>query len=174
MSKIIADADGLIKLGKSGCVPALLAAQELLVPSRVWAEAVETGKRMMYEDAFELERALKEGDAEVVEARPNLRAEELVEGSSAYLGAGERAALSLFFERRADAILTDDRAFLGLLSSAGVPALVPTAAVSALAASGAISPARAKEALGRIRGLVRTGAYEAAMEELREVEEARE
>lgn len=160
-------------MGKSGSVPALLATQQVLVPHRVWVEAVETGKRLMYEDALELERALKEGGAEIVETPTIRRAEELAEESAAYLGAGERAALSLFFERRADAILTDDRAFLGLLSSAGVPALVPTAAISALAANNAITSAGAKEALGRIRGFVRAEAYDAAMEELRGMEDAR-
>lgn len=61
MSKIVADADGLIKMGKLGALPALLGAAGVLVPQTVWEEAVEEGKRRMYEDAQILERSLMEG-----------------------------------------------------------------------------------------------------------------
>ena len=64
MSKIVADADGLIMLGKSGALGHLLSAAEIVVPRSVYREAVEAGKKEMYEDAFELEKVLGEGGAE--------------------------------------------------------------------------------------------------------------
>lgn len=173
MSTIVVDADGLIKIGKSGALPALLGATGVLVPQTVWEEAVEEGKRRMYEDAQVLERSLGEGSAEVVGEERSRAAEELLQRSRAYFGAGERAALAVFFARGADAILTDDGAFLRLLAVARppVPALVPTAAIVGLAETGRLSVEAAREALERIEPYVRAGAYEAAMNELNEISE---
>lgn len=173
MSTIVTDADGLIKMGKSGALPALLSAATVLVPRAVWVEAVEEGKREMYEDAHVLERVLEEGGAEVVGHEAHEEAEELFGASSASFGAGERAGLAAFFAHGADAILTDDRAFLTLLAgtSPPVPALVPTAAIVALAEGGKMPVAEAKDALARIEHSVRADAYGAAMQELEKLEE---
>src|SRR5215207_10154068 len=166
MSKIVADADGLIKLGKSGALGRLLSAAEIVVPRSVYREAVEAGKKEMYEDAFELEKVLGEGGAEVVEdEQEEERAERLLEGVTS-LGAGERAALHVLFAREADAVLTDDRAFLNVLGRAGIRTLTPAAAIVSLFESGRLSRMEAIEALGSIEELLREEVYEAAMEEL--------
>lgn len=165
---IVADADGLIKLGKSGALSALLSATRVLVPQAVWDEAVEEGKRGMYEDAYILERKLEAGGAEVVEHKPSEKAEALLSSSAAALGAGERAALGVFFARGADAILTDDRVFLRLLAAAEspVPALVPAAAIVSLAEADRLSLEEAREALNKLEGSVRKSVLAAALEEL--------
>lgn len=143
------------------------------MPQAVWEEAVEEGKRRMYEDAQVLERTLVEGGAEVGGEEQCRVSEELLQRSGAYFGAGERAALAVFFARGANAILTDDGAFLRLLAGAKppVPALVPTAAIVRLAETGRLSVGAAREALERIEPYVRAGAYEAAMNELNEISE---
>ena len=165
------DADGLIKLGKSGALGILLSAAEVLVPEAVYGEAVTEGKKEMHEDAFELEQAL-EGGARII---PELtgdereeRAEELLRNTPS-LGAGERAALRVFFARGADAVLTDDRVFANLLGREGIAVLLPTAAIVLMAEQGTMDTERAVEALGKIEGLVRRPVYEAAMEELDEL-----
>ncbi len=165
MSKIVADADGLIKLGKSGALATLLSVAEVLVPEAVYQESVVTGKREMYDDAFKLERELREGGAKVIQVVENEQAERLLEDAPA-LGPGERAALRLTYESEADAILTDDRAFLGFLAGAGIRALVPAAAIVLLVERGAVSVEGAVEALRRIEGSIRSEVYEAAMEDL--------
>jgi predicted nucleic acid-binding protein len=165
MSKIVADADGLIKLGKSGALVHLLSAAQIVVPRSVYQEAVEAGKKEMYEDAFELEKVLGEGGAGVVEDQQDERAEKLLKDVTS-LGAGERAALHVLFAREADAVLTDDRAFLNVLGRAGIRTLTPAAAIVSLFASGRLSRMEAIEALGSIEGLLREEVYEAAMEEL--------
>ncbi len=167
MSKIVVDADGLIKLGKSGTLAVLLSTAEVLVPEAVYEEAVISGKREMYEDAFELERVLREGGAEVVKEEP---AEKLLEDTPS-LGAGERAALRVMYAREAEAILTDDRAFLNVLEEVGITTVVPVAVIVGLAEGAKISAEEAIEALGRIRGSVRREVYEAAMEELTTLKE---
>lgn len=170
----MADADGLIKLGKSGVLAHLLEAADVLVPEAVYREAVTDGKREMHEDAYELERALRGGGAKVLpqaelgEPPIEERAGALLEGASS-LGAGERAALRVLLAREADAVLTDDRVFANLLAREGLTALLPTAAIVLLARRGRMSAGEAAGALERIEGLVRRDAHEAAMEDLRRV-----
>lgn len=167
----MADADGLIKLGKSGMLPRLLEATELLVPETVYEEAVSAGKRSMHEDAFELERVLGEGGAVMV-SEPDETGEQHEERAEALLaevpslGAGERAALRVFFAREADAILTDDRAFANLLGREGLRALVPAAAIVLMAEAGKVTVEEAVDALGKLESLVRSDVYQAAMEDL--------
>lgn len=172
MSKIVADADGLIKLGKSGALAALLSAAEVLVPEAVYEESVVTGKQEMYDDAFELESELREGGAKIIQAVENEQAERLLAGAPS-LGPGERAALRVAYESEADAILTDDRAFLGFLAGSGIRALVPAAAIVLLVERGALSVEGAVEALVRIKGSIRSEVYEAAMEDLAAMREER-
>jgi len=176
MYTIVVDADGLIKLGKSGALPALLGAARLLVPKAVWEEAVEEGKRRMYEDARDLEVALTEGGAEVVSFEIGEEAVRLLEGSAASFGAGEREALAVNFAAEADAVLTDDSAFLGLLAGADppVPALVPAAAIAALAEGCRMTIDEARETLAAIEPFIRRDAYAAAMEDLETMQRARD
>lgn len=171
MPTIVSDSDGLIKLGKSGALPALLLAARVLVPRAVWEEAVEKGKRRMHEDARVLEQVLvaEPGGAQVVDVESTFD----VGGS---FGAGEVAALAVFHQYGADAVLTDDRAFLGLLvgSDPPVPVLVPTAAVVGLAEGGHLTLGEARTALGKLRPSVRENAFQAAIDELEEMERAKE
>ena len=171
MSTIVLDSDGLIKLGKSGALPALLVATRVLVPLAVWEEAVEEGKRGMYEDAYVLERVLtaEPGGAEVVNVEHTFDV-----GVS--FGAGEAAAFAAFRQYGADAVLTDDQAFLGFLagSKPPVPAVVPTAAVVGLAESGHFTLSEARTALGKLESSVREDAFRVAVGELEEIERAKE
>lgn len=167
MTVIVADADGLIKLGKSGALPQLLSATEILVPEAVYEEAVVVGKKEMHEDAFELERTLREGGAEVVSdvETGTGEAEELLRDAPS-LGAGERAALRIFHDKGADAVLTDDRAFVNLLRRTKATILLPAAAIVLLAKSGRMGAEDAVAALERIERLVRRSVYEEAQQEL--------
>lgn len=168
MTVIVADADGLIKLGKSGVLPRLLSAARILVPGAVYEEAVLAGKKEMYEDAFELERMLHEGEAEVVSEVGGEAAGEAGKllGDATSLGAGERAALGVLYAREADAVLTDDRAFVSLLRRTEATVLLPTAAIVLLARSGRMTAEEALAALERIERLVRREVYEEAKQEL--------
>ncbi len=175
MYTIVVDADGLIKLGKSGALPTLLGTARLLVPQAVWGESVEEGKRRMYEDAYDLEGVLAEGGAEVVSYEAGYEAERLQGGSAASFGAGERAALAVFYAVGADAVLTDDRAFLGLLAGADppVPALVPAAAIVALAEGDWMTVEEAREALGKLKPSIRSDVHAVAMEDLETMQRAK-
>ena len=175
MYTIVVDSDGLIKLSRSGVLPMLLGAARLLVPKAVWEESVEEGKRSMYEDAHDLEAALAEGGADVVSCEAGEEVERLLGGSAASFGAGERAALAAFYAAGADAVLTDDRAFLRLLADADppVPALVPTAAIVALAEGDRTTVDEARDALGKLKPSIRGDVHAAAMEDLETMQRAR-
>ena len=123
-----------------------------------------------------MEAALSEGDAEVVSGEVGEDAERLLVGSAASFGAGEREALAVYFAAEADAVLTDDRAFLGLLAGADppVPALVPDAVIVALAEGCRMTIDEAREALAAIEPSIRRDAYAAAMEDLETMQRARD
>jgi hypothetical protein len=72
----------------------------------------------------------------------------------------------VLFAREADAVLTDDRAFLNVLGRVGIRTLTPAAAIVSLFESDRLFRAEAIEALGSIEGLLREEVYEAAMEGL--------
>lgn len=159
----MAGADGLIKLGKAKVLPALLENDEVLIPAAVYEEAVTRGKRELYEDAFELEASLEEGKARVFGAE---RGSGPAAGEEASLGPGERAALRLYREEGADAILSDDRAFLRFLDESSVPYLTPTGLVVGLVESGRLDAGEGLAALERLREHVRDSVYHRAREEI--------
>lgn len=168
MSKFVIDADGLIKLGKSGILGALIGNHKILVPEAVYEEAVVRGKRELYEDAFELERLLEDEQVPIVRSRRESQADRLLEGVTA-LGAGERAALHLYVAEGADAVLSDDRVFLNFLGRNAVPFLTPANVIVGLVRARQFSCEEALEALEKLRGYVRAGVYERAKAELEDL-----
>ena len=136
-----------------------------MVPEAVYEEAVTKGKQELYEDAFELEATLGGGEARIFEAElerePGLALEE-----ASSLGSGERAALRLYREQGADAVLSDDRVFLRFLDGSSVPYLTPAGAVVGLVGSGRLDPVEGLAALERLREHIRDVVYREARKEL--------
>jgi hypothetical protein len=102
------------------------------------------------------------------DASENLADLQLFVGSGASFGAGEREVLAVFYAVGADAVLTDDRAFLRLLAGADppVPALVPAAAIVALAEGERMTVDEARDALGKLKPSIRGDVHAAAIEDL--------
>ncbi len=162
MSRIVVDADGLIKLGKSGVLHTLARAHELLVPEEVYREAVVEGKRMLHEDAFELEAEFPALGIEVAEVGPALEA-----GGS--VGAGELAALRLYEASGAGAVISDDRAFANFLVRQGVPVFASADALVVLVESGRLSADQGIECLERLQAHIRGSVFESAMASIKAV-----
>jgi hypothetical protein len=173
MSRFVVDADGLIKLGKSGVLEALVEGHEILVPAAVYEEAVRRGKQELYEDALELERILEDREVPAVSARSEPRADRLLEGVTS-LGAGERGALHLYFAEVANAVVSNDRVFLNFLGRHSIPSLTLANAVVGLARSGWISPGEGLQALEKLSGYVRAEVYERAGAELEDLQKESE
>ena len=160
------DSDGLIKLAKSGALARVIREWHCLIPQAVYEETVERGKREAYPDAEEIERLVQ---GRVRPSGENEQAKEILTQARS-LGRGEREALHLFFNEKADAIITDDRAFLAVLKRAKLPALPPALALVELARSGGIQLAEAGDALERMRGLIRADVHRQARRDLEELE----
>lgn len=165
MYRIVLDAGSLIKLGKAEVLAPFFEGCEALVPEAVYEEAVIIGKLELYEDAFELEKVLKENRIRTFGARTEPRADELLVGVTA-LGKGERAALHLYHAEEADAILSDDRVFLRFLDENSIPYLTPANVVVRLAEVRRFSPGEGLATLEKLSGLIRKSTYERARKDL--------
>lgn len=166
--KVACDADGLIKMAKAGILEVFAQYAKLLIGPQVYREAVEEGKARGYPDALDLERILKV-HAQVPRTLRRTRTTQLLAGVS--LGAGEREALQIYFTEQADAVLSDDRAFLSALEAQGIPFLTPAAIVVFLAERKLITLTEAHEALERLRPLIRSDQYELARQDLNSLTE---
>ncbi len=156
MSKIVFDADGLIKLARAGIVD--LIKQDCIISQEVFEEAVTEGKKRMYEDAFEIERLVKQRKIRVVKTS-NIKE---IPG----LGTGELSALALYLQTKSKAIVSDDRRFLDILAEEGIPFIIPTEVIVALALNKTISRKQGLNALLRIKEFVSKDNYESALQAL--------
>lgn len=149
MERLVFDADGLIKLAKSGILGKL--AQPIIISRQVFEEVVVEGKRRLFEDAFLVEDLIERKIIQV-KAIPG-------PAHRTGFGKGELSSLALYRREQAAAIVTDDRKFITLLEEENIPFLIPTEIIVALAERKRISTEEAKKALGRIMPFVREGNY---------------
>lgn len=124
---VVLDSDGLIKLAKAGILGVVVKAWTCLIPQAVWAETVEGGREAAYPDALAIREALRPSMVQPPARHP--RAARLLQQKRG-LGRGEQDALHLFFTARADAIVSDDAAFLTVLGQAGLRYIPPARGVS--------------------------------------------
>jgi hypothetical protein len=93
------------------------------------------------------------------------RAAALLEGTRG-LGRGEQEALHLYFAARADAIVTDDAAFVRVLGRAGLRYVLPALVLVRLARERHLDPDEALNSLERMRPFIRAEVYRAAQDDL--------
>lgn len=160
---IVLDSDGLIKLAKAGILAVAIRAWRCLIPEAVYAETVERGIRAGYPDAEAIREALP---PTIVRARVRHPRATALLGQKRGLGAGEREALHLFLTVQADAIVSDDAAFVAMLVRTGCPYLLPASVLVRLTQQGHLEPGAAREALERMRPLIRPEVYQAARADL--------
>lgn len=161
--KAVLDSDGLIKLAKAGILEAVVKAWNCLIPEAVYAETVRRGIQGAYPDALAIREVLH--PSMVRPWVPHPRATRLLKQKRG-LGRGEQEALHLFFTVRADAIISDDAAFVSVLDQAGLPYLPPALVLVRLADQRHLEPQAALDRLERMRPLIRPEVYEAARSDL--------
>ena len=155
--RLLLDADGLIKLHRAGVVSRMVKAFRCTVPEAVYHEVVTIGKERLHQDAEDIEQVLAE-HAEVV------RTEQ--EHGETGLGAGEIAVLTLAAQDQGAIVVSDDRRFLAILSTRGLPFLTPVDLLVVLARRRILTKGEAKKSLERLRPMVRAAAYWEAKEDL--------
>lgn len=156
MFKFVLDADGAIKLAKADSLESLCLFADCYLPTQAFTEILK-GKEKMFEDAFIIERLVKENKIKVLHA---------LGVQKRFLGGGETMALALFRKLGADAIISDDRRFLSLCEQEKVPFLIPTDAIVFLAVKKAFSKTDAINCLSKIRHLVREENYISAIKSI--------
>lgn len=158
MYKVVFDADGLIKLAKSGLLGRTTKSLKCIISKEVYKEVVEKGKEKLYEDAYTVEGFVHSGEIEVIATGKIVR-----KGS---LSTGELSTLQLYKDAKPDIIVSDDRRFLHLLQEENIPFVVPTDMIVVLTKTGKVTKEEAINSLNKIRGLVREDAYLMALKSL--------
>jgi predicted nucleic acid-binding protein len=162
--QVVLDSDGLIKLAKAGILGVLVDAWKCLIPRAVYTETVERGIQLGYPDGLTIRGALH---ADMVRPRVrDPRATALLQGKR-HLGRGEHEALHLFLASRADAIVTDDAAFVSVLDHAGLQYLPPALVLVQLTQQGHLDPEAALGGLEQMRPFIRAEVYAAARADVR-------
>ena len=161
--RVVLDSDGLIKLAKAGVLERVVAAWTCLVPRAVYVETVERGLEAAYPDAEAIRLALS--SAVVRPAVRHPRAAALLQGRRGF-GRGEQEALHLFFAARGDAIVTDDAAFVAMLTRTRLRYLVPALVLVRLVQERHLESADALDCLERMRPFIRAEVYHAARDDV--------
>jgi hypothetical protein len=167
MYQIVFDADGLLKVHKGGFLAEAAAEYVCLLPDEVFQETVVAARRTHADEARALEELVRAGGLVRRPPARSARAERVL-AISQTLGHGESGALRLFFKEAADAIVTDDRAFLNLLLRNQLAFLTPAQLLLRLRGAGKLSGMQASSAVERLRPLIRREVYQDLVQQLGE------
>lgn len=167
MSRVVLDSDGLIKLLKAGILRVLVSSCECIIPEAIYEESVEEGKKELYEDAFILEDIVKEGIKRIEVDHEELDLEKIDEANLDIFGKGEKEVFRLYFQEEAEAVISDDRAFLNLLDKEEVKYFTPCNASYTMYEKDLINVDESIEGLDEIKGLVRDDVYERTIKKIK-------
>lgn len=157
MQTVIMDADTLIKLNKADVIGVVLNTFNCIIPEVVYKEAIVDGKRRGYEDAADLEAALRnQGKVRAVVHSKDATA---ILESATSLGKGEKTCLHLYFETRASIIATDDWRFIKLLKANAIPFTFSVMIIIDLTRLKRISKSTAHTAMDKISPLIKREWY---------------
>ena len=109
MTKIVFDADALIKLVKAGLPKEVMKKLKPAISEEVYREVVVEGKKRMFDDASLIEQFVKEG----ILVKKKAKAKRFLFPPS--LGGGEISSYWLYYQEKAKAIVSDDISFLKFL-----------------------------------------------------------
>lgn len=111
---IIADSSSLILLTKAELLTSLAKKTKLIIPRKVYSEAVEEGLKKNFTDAIKIKKLVDDKKIAVKEADEDRE-------FPVSLGKGEKEALELFYQEKADKVIVDDKKALNLCKIIGIP-----------------------------------------------------
>jgi len=165
MLSLVVDADCLIKLAKSGVLRRLLERFRCFISDVVYEEVVVRGKSRLYEDAFLVDEFVAEG---LLKVRSVKRDERVLGMLVRSIGKGEASTLMLFFNLGADAILTDDKAFIRILTRHRIPFITSSRVIVRLVKLGVIGRDEGIEALNKLKPYITREDHLAAVRAIKE------
>lgn len=157
------DTDALIKLVKSSLKELIVSNISVAIPVSVSNESVREGKAKGYSDALLIEKNIRDGKINVVKAKK--KEAKMIKGLQ--LHSGEADCLYIFAQGSYDTVVSDDRKFLDIIDTIGIPFLTPSALVVYLYKSGKISISAANECLEKLRAMISREEYHSAKDGLR-------
>jgi len=161
MRIFVLDSDGLIKLVKSSIVEHVLRRFSCFISSEVYEEVVTKGEVRLYEDSFTVEALVKKKMLKVRRAEESERAKAVLRGKEE-LGLGEKTTLHLFFSLKADATISDDKAFLKVLKENNIPFIILSEVIARFAEIKAISREEGLRSLNMLKPYINKENYLAA------------
>lgn len=126
------------------------------ISESVFEEAVIRGEEELYEDAFRIGALIDSGLMHVEVIKKEIPV--------APLGAGEHSSFLLFSKLNADAIITDDRAFISFLRKKKVPFIIPSDVIARMVELRHLSAEDGLKALERIKIYITEDNYGRALE----------
>ncbi len=134
--KLIFDSDGLIKLVKANLPKEVFDSFKAYISEEVYIECVIDGKKGLYDESFEIESLITGKKILKEKSKTNSQAIKILKDEK--FGKGEESILHLFFNIRADVIISDDKKFLNFLFNNELAFMTPTDLVISLYEEGSI------------------------------------
>ena len=148
MKIIVADSSSLILLTKTDIIQTVVKHFEVYIPPSVYREVVQEIPDIRYPDAKGIKRLI---EAKKITLEQNTKKQEF----PVTLDSGEEDALSLFFQVKADAFLTDDGKAIKVCRYLNIPFINSTKLIVSLCKKGWIKKDIAIEALEVLREIGR-------------------
>lgn len=137
---IVSDSCSLILLEKADLLETLANKNELIIPNRVFEEAVEEGLKRNFMDAAKISQLIKNKKIAVKEVFEK-------KDFPISLGSGEKEAIELFYQENADRIIADDKKVLNLCGILKIPYLTVHSVLLGLFEKGLLDKEKAKRSL---------------------------
>ena len=156
-TRLIFDSDGLIKLVKANLPKEVFDSFKACISEEVYIECVIDGKKGLYYESFEIESLITDKKIIKKKSKTNSQAIKILKDEN--FGKWEESILHLFFNIKADAIISDDKKFLNFLFNNELAFMTPTDLVISLYGGSILDRDSASKVLEGLRPFVKDKYY---------------
>ena len=151
--QFIIDTDSLIKLTKSSIIKEVCKYFTCFITEEVYNEAVVKGKEGLYQDAFEIEKLIKNNLIKVK------KLDEKKITLSNNLGEGEKSTFMLYKKLKNLTIVSDDNTFINFLIEEDAEFIIPTDFITLLKKLNKINMKKAIIYLDNMKPYIKSKVY---------------